>query len=99
MGCSSCGSGSKPNGCKSNGGCSTGGCNRMNAYDWLINLPISDPESFCRVVEVSFNNGSRKDYFRNTTVHVLEKGDMVCVEGVSGFDVGEVALTGEIVRL
>jgi len=27
------------------------------------------------------------------------KGDLVCVEGVSGFDLGEVSLTGEIVRL
>ena len=98
MGCSNCGSG-KPNGCKSNGGCSTGSCNRMNAYDWLVNLPLSDPESFCRIIEVSFNNGSRKDYFRNTTVHQLEKGDLICVEGISGFDVGEVSLTGEIVRL
>lgn len=98
MGCSNCGTG-KPNGCKSNGGCSTGGCNRMNAYDWLVNLPLSDPESFCRITEVSFNNGSRKDYFRNTTLHHLEKGEAICVEGVSGFDVGEVSLTGEIVRL
>ncbi|MGZ5134556.1 MAG: PSP1 domain-containing protein [Flavitalea sp.] len=98
MGCSNCGTG-KPNGCKSNGGCSTGGCNRMNAYDWLLNLPLSDPESYCRIVEVSFNNGSRKDYFRNTTVHNIEKGELICVEGVSGFDVGEVNLTGEIVRL
>src|SRR5205085_4407666 len=29
----------------------------------------------------------------------FEKGDRVSVEGVSGFDVGEVSLTGEIVRL
>ena len=71
----------------------------MNAYDWLVNLPLSDPESYCRIIEVSFNNGSRKDYFRNHTIHELEKGDMICVEGVSGFDVGEVCLTGEIVRL
>jgi cell fate regulator YaaT (PSP1 superfamily) len=71
----------------------------MNVYDWLANLPISDMESACRVVEVSFNRGSRKDYFRNTTLHVFEKGDMVSVEGVSGFDVGEVTLTGEMVRL
>lgn len=100
MGCSSCGTGSdKAPGCKSNGGCSSGGCNRMNVYDWLANLPFSDPESACRVVEISFNNGSRKDYFRNTTVHYLEKGDMVSVEGVSGFDVGMVNLTGEVVRL
>ncbi len=100
MGCSSCGTGNeKAPGCKSNGGCSTGGCNRMNVYDWLANLPFSDPESACRVIEVSFNNGSRKDYYRNTTVQLLEKGDMVAVEGVSGFDVGMVNLTGEVVRL
>lgn len=71
----------------------------MNVYDWLANLPFSDPESACRVVEISFNNGSRKDYFRNTTLQYFEKGDMVAVEGVSGFDVGMVNLTGEVVRL
>lgn len=98
MGCSNCGSG-KPNGCKSNGGCDTGSCNRMNAYDWLVNLPISDPESACRIIEVSFNNGSRKDYFRNSALYVFDKGDLVTVEGISGFDVGEVSLTGEVVRL
>lgn len=100
MGCSSCGTGNgKAPGCKSNGGCSSGSCNRMNVYDWLANLPFSDPESACRIVEVSFNNGSRKDYFRNSTVHFFEKGDMVAVEGVSGFDVGMINLTGEIVRI
>jgi cell fate regulator YaaT (PSP1 superfamily) len=71
----------------------------MNVYDWLMNLPFSDPESSCRVVEVSFNQGSRKDYFRNTTLQYFEKGELVVVEGVSGFDVGEVSLTGELVRM
>src|SRR5687768_993708 len=101
MGCSNCGSanGGKPNGCKSNGGCSTGGCNRMNSYDWLRNLPIADTDSSCNVIELSFNHGSRKDYFRNPTLQQFEKGDLLCVEGVSGFDLGEVSLTGEIVRL
>src|ERR1700742_4965974 len=101
MGCSSCGTskGGKPSGCKSNGGCSTGGCNRLNVHDWLANLPFSDPESGCRIVEVSFNQGSRKDFYRNATTLPFEKGDMVSVEGVSGFDVGEVTLTGELVRL
>jgi len=98
MGCGSCGSGT-PNGCKSNGSCGTNSCNRMNAYDWLVNLPISDAEQACRIIEVSFNNGSRKDYYRNSTLQFFEKGDMITLEGVSGFDVGEVQLTGEIVRL
>src|SRR5580698_3503186 len=101
MGCSNCGEskGGKPSGCKSNGGCSTGGCNRLNVHDWLANLPFSDPESGCRIVEVSFNQGSRKDFYRNATTQALQKGDMVSVEGVSGFDVGEVTLMGEMVRL
>lgn len=101
MSCTNCGTagGGKPGGCKSNGGCSTGGCNRMNTHDWLRNLPIADFDSSCKIVEVSFNNGSRKDFFRNTTLQQLEKGDLISVEGVSGFDVGEVSLTGEIVRL
>ncbi len=99
MGCSSCGTAGKVAGCKSNGGCSTGGCNRMNVHDWLMNLPVSDADSYCKVVEVSFNQGSRKDFFRNATVQHLEKGDLITVEGISGFDVGEVSLTGELVRL
>jgi ComF family protein len=98
MSCTSCSTG-KPGGCKSNGGCSTGGCNRMNVHDWLENLPFSDPESNCRIVEVSFNQGSRKDFFRNNSLQYFEKGDIIAVEGVSGFDVGTVSITGELVRL
>jgi cell fate regulator YaaT (PSP1 superfamily) len=101
MGCGSCGTGKDgaPGGCQSHGNCASGGCNRMNVYNWLSNLPFSDPESNCKIVEISFNNGSRKDYFKNTTVHYYTKGDMVAVEGVNGFDVGMVNLTGELVRL
>ncbi len=103
MGCGSGGCGTSkdgaPGGCQSHGSCASGGCNRMNVHDWLANLPFSDPESGCRVIEVSFNNGSRKDFFRNNTLHYYEKGDMIAVEGVSGFDVGMVNVTGELVRL
>lgn len=71
----------------------------MNTYDWLRNLPLPDMDTACRVMEVSFNKGTRKDFFRNTTLQQYEKGELISVEGVSGFDVGEVSLTGEIVRL
>ncbi len=98
MGCSSCGT-AKPGGCKSNGACSTGGCNRLNVHDWLANLPFSDPEGSCRIVEVTFNNGSRKDFYRNNSLQYFEKGELISVEGLSGFDVGAVNLTGELVRL
>jgi len=103
MGCGSgaCGTSKdgSPGGCQSHGSCASGSCNRMNVHDWLANLPFSDPESNCRVIEVSFNNGSRKDFFRNITLQHFEKGDMIAVEGVSGFDVGMVNITGELVRL
>jgi cell fate regulator YaaT (PSP1 superfamily) len=100
MGCGSCGTaGGAPGGCQSKGSCASGSCNRMNVFDWLANLPFSDPESSCKMVEVSFNNGSRKDYFKNSTNYFFEKGEMIAVEGVSGFDVGSVNLTGELVRL
>lgn len=71
----------------------------MNTYDWLVNLPIYDIDDACRVVEISFNNGSRKDFFRNNSLQHFEKGELVTVEGVSGFDVGEISLTGEVVRI
>jgi cell fate regulator YaaT (PSP1 superfamily) len=101
MGCSSCGTNKNgtPSGCKSNGGCSSGGCNRLNVHDWLANLPFHDPESACKIIEVSFNNGSRKDFYRNTTLQTFIKHELVTIEGVSGFDVGEVSSTGEMVRL
>ena len=51
MSCGSCGTGA-PNGCKSHGSCSTGGCNRLNVHDWLSNLPIADPDTACKVIEV-----------------------------------------------
>ncbi len=98
MGCGSCGTGT-PSGCKSNGSCGTGSCNRMNVYDWLKNMPFADNDNSCRVVEITFKQGSRKDFYRNVTLQQFEKGELVTLEGVSGFDVGEVSLTGELVRL
>jgi cell fate regulator YaaT (PSP1 superfamily) len=71
----------------------------MNVHDWLANLPISDPAAECKIVEVTFNNGSRKDFFRNHSLQHFFKGDLIVVEGLSGFDVGTVNLSGELVRL
>jgi cell fate regulator YaaT (PSP1 superfamily) len=65
----------------------------------LRDLPIDDAESQCKVLEVSFKQGSRKEFFRNLTLQHFEKGDYVTVEGVNGFDVGEVSITGELVRI
>jgi cell fate regulator YaaT (PSP1 superfamily) len=51
------------------------------------------------VVEITFNNGSRKEFYRNNTLQTFIKGDMVAVEGMSGYDIGMVNISGEMVRL
>jgi cell fate regulator YaaT (PSP1 superfamily) len=101
MGCGNCGSGAsgKPAGCKSNGGCSSGGCNKMNVFDWLGTIPLPGGAKPFPIIEVSFNSGSRKEYFKNSSAHQVVKGDWVTVEGVGGFDMGQVSLTGELVKL
>ncbi len=101
MGCGSCGSGAsgKPGGCKGNGGCSTGGCNRLNVFDWLNALPLHDGAKPYPIIEVSFSKGSRKEFYKNNTHYMLEKGDWLAVEGLGGYDIGQVSLTGELVKL
>lgn len=101
MGCGNCGSSAngKPAGCKGNGGCSSGGCNRMNVFDWLSTLPLHDGAKPYNIIELSFNKGSRKTFFKNNTNHLPEKGEFLVVEGVAGFDIGQVSLTGELVKL
>ncbi len=101
MGCGNCGSGASgaAPGCKGNGGCSTGGCNRLNVFDWLSTLPLHDAAKPYPIVEFTFNKGSRKEFFKNNTHHVLEKGMWFALEGVGGYDVGQVSLTGELVKL
>ncbi len=101
MGCGSCGTGTdgKPGGCKSHGSCSTSGCNRMNAYNWLSALPLSDASKPFPILEVSFSNGSRKDFYKNNTYHIFEKDQWIVLEGTGGIDIGQVSLTGELVKL
>ncbi|HOZ52902.1 MAG TPA: regulatory iron-sulfur-containing complex subunit RicT, partial [Chitinophagaceae bacterium] len=102
MGCGSCGStknGGLPTGCKDHGSCKSGGCNRLNVHDWLSLLPVSDFSKPFPFIEVTFNHGSRKEYFKSQNPLIFEKGDFITVEGTGGFDVGVVSLTGELVKL
>ena len=101
MGCTGCSvalENGTPRGCGSKGNCSTGGCNRMNTFDWLTEMDMRDVDEF-RAVEVSFKNGSRKSFY-NLPPHLhLSTGDMVAVEAKSGYDIGRISLSGELVRL
>lgn len=100
MACSSCSTGKdgKPGGCKSNGGCASGGCNRLNTYDWLSKLDIYDTDGF-DIVEVSFNQGSRKYFYHNPPQARTVTGDRVVVETDAGYDIGTISLSGELVRM
>ncbi len=97
MACSTCQSGS-PNGCQDNGHCATGGCNKMNTYDWLAVYDYEDPTG-TDIVEISFKKGARKEFFRNHQFNPVQTRDMVVVDTGTGFDVGVVSLSGELVRL
>lgn len=95
MGCgSSCGSG----GCSS-GGCSSGGCNKLNTFDWLSDYLIPSEQPDEQIIEVSFKNGVRKDFYSNVEGIPLEKGDFVAVQSSTGHDVGQVELTGLLAEL
>jgi cell fate regulator YaaT (PSP1 superfamily) len=85
-------------GCGSKGGCSTGSCNKNNVYDWLADMPLSFNENF-NIVEVAFKRGARKGFYRNTAGLDLHKGQLVVVEAAQGFDIGEVSLQGELVKV
>lgn len=100
MGCNSCGTSTNgvPAGCNSNGSCGTGGCNKLSVFDWLANMKLPDGQQPFDIAEIRFKN-SRKEYFKNVNSLSLNVGDVVAVEAGSGYDVGVVSLTGELVKL
>lgn len=61
-------------------------------------MDIQDVDGF-DIIEVSFKNGSRKAFLRNPPHINVTTGDQVAVETGSGYDVGVVTLSGELVRL
>ncbi len=99
MGCTTCSvsSSGTPTGCGDKGHCSSGSCNKMNTFDWINTLDLADPTEF-NVVEVSFKKGARKSFFMNPPRADCITGDMVVVEAESGYDVGRISLSGDLVR-
>lgn len=76
-------------------------CRRNSAHmlpvtDWLSDLPDSIEEN--DLVEIQFKN-TRKGYYHNSERLPLEKGSVVAVEANPGHDIGEVTLTGRLVKL
>ena len=100
MGCSSCSNNKTgiPNGCKSNGSCGVDGCGKLSVFNWLQNMQPASGSKPYNIVEVRFKN-ERKEYFRNSDNLQLHTGEIICVQGASGHDVGSVSLTGELVKM
>ena len=74
------------------------GCSKLNAYDWLDNIPEIDDNAPFDCVEVRLKN-SHKDFYRLPPNVTVVRGDLVAVESNPGHDLGIVDLTGEIVKL
>ena len=70
----------------------------MNTFDWLAGQNITDFEDF-GIVEVSFKQGTRKGFFFNPKNIAAVTGDHVVVESSSGYDIGVISLSGDLVRL
>lgn len=98
-GCGSCDSTNKSEvkGCNNNGVCGANSCNKLNTFDWLIDMDLPLDERF-DIVEVRFKNG-KKEFFRNADKYDLYNGDSVIVDVPNGHHLGHVSLQGELVRL
>ncbi|NNE27983.1 MAG: hypothetical protein HKN09_14150 [Saprospiraceae bacterium] len=100
MGCASCSTTKNgvPQGCGNKGHCTNGTCNKKNSFDWLATLDLHDPMAY-KIVEVSFKNGNRKQFFYNPDYSDAITGDLVVVEAKNGYDVGRITLSGDLVRM
>lgn len=93
--CTGCtGEGCTREGCAGCAACSGEPRGKLTCHDWLADIPAGD----CDLVEVQFKN-TRKGIYRNSTNLDLAPGDMVAVEAAPGHDIGQVTLTGPLVRL
>ncbi|MCC8038325.1 MAG: hypothetical protein LIP02_09375 [Bacteroidales bacterium] len=78
---------------KADKGCPRG---KLCCHNWLADIPGGKAQN--DLVEVQFKN-TRKGFYRNSTHIPLEIGDWVAVEASPGHDIGQVTLTGELVKL
>jgi hypothetical protein len=88
---------SVPSGIKSND--YSYGQSQSDVYDWLSDIVAPPDDKVNTIVEIKFK-GSRKEFYLNHKNIHLKDGELVVVDGnKSGYDVGHVSLTGELVSL
>jgi hypothetical protein len=71
----------------------------MNVHDWLWNLPISDVDSACKIVKSASTRGVGKIITITRRSSIMTRATWSLWKLPQVFDVGEVSLTGELVRL
>ncbi len=71
---------------------------KLSTFDWMSGNDIFDIEDF-GIYEVSYKNGSRKEFCLNTNNLNLVTGDWVIINTGNGYDVGRISLSGDLVRL
>ena len=69
---------------------------KLHCFNWLSDVPGGFADD--NMVEVQFKN-TRKGFYKNSTDIPLEIGDWVAVEASPGHDIGQVTMTGALVRL
>ncbi|MDE6266873.1 MAG: hypothetical protein K2M07_05945 [Muribaculaceae bacterium] len=69
---------------------------KLHCFNWLSDVPGGFADD--NIVEVQFKN-TRKGFYKNSTDLPLEIGDWVAVEASPGHDIGQVTMTGTLVRL
>lgn len=69
---------------------------KLHCFNYLEDIPGGWADD--DMVEVQFKN-TRKGYYKNSNNLDLVVGDMVAVEAAPGHDIGQVTLTGALVRL
>lgn len=100
-GCKTSGSGGHSCGTKLNGCSSVDTCGnsyKLSVFDWLSVFRNPAMKHEDDIVEIRFKN-DRKAFFHNIHHLSLHIGSVVVVESASGYDVGVVSLTGDLVNI
>lgn len=71
-------------------------CDKLSSADWLSYFNDPEYQNTPKFVEVRFKN-TKKGFYKNSNNLRLEVGDIVAVESPTGYDIGLVSLSSDLV--